>query len=105
MNWLQPWKNYFPAEKERELKPPNRIESVLDNNDDVFRDYRGVACPMNFVKVKLDLAMMESGQLLKVLLDDGEPIANVPRSVADEGHEIVKQKNENDFWSVLIRKV
>jgi sulfite reductase (ferredoxin) len=96
---------HFPAEKERELKPPNRIESVLDNNDDVFRDYRGVACPMNFVKVKLDLAMMESGQLLKVLLDDGEPIANVPRSVADEGHEIVKQKNENDFWSVLIRKV
>jgi TusA-related sulfurtransferase len=48
--------------------------------------------------------MMESGQLLKVLLDDGEPIANVPRSVADEGHEIVKQKKENDFWSVLISK-
>jgi sulfite reductase (ferredoxin) len=94
----------FPAEKEQELKAQNRIESVLDDNDDVFRDYRGVPCPMNFVKVKLDLAMMESGQLLKVFLDEGEPIANVPRSVADEGHEIVNQKKENDFWSVFIRK-
>ncbi len=94
----------FPTEKEGELKAHNRIENVLDDNNEVFRDYRGVPCPMNFVKVKLDLAMMASGQLLQVLLDDGEPIKNVPRSVADEGHEIEKQKKEGDFWSVFIRK-
>ena len=94
----------FPTEKEGELKAHNRIENVLDDNNEVFRDYRGVPCPMNFVKVKLDLAMMASGQLLQVLLDDGEPIENVPRSVADEGHEIEKQKKEGDFWSVFIRK-
>ncbi len=94
----------FPTEKEGELKAHNRIENVLDDNNEVFRDYRGVPCPMNFVKVKLDLAMMASGQLLQVLLDDGEPIENVPRSVADEGHEIEKQKKEGGFWSVFIRK-
>ena len=59
---------------------------------------------MNFVKVKLDLAAMTTGQLLKVLLDDGEPIENVPRSVADEGHAIVGQQKEGDHWSVLIKK-
>ncbi len=94
----------FPAEKERESKEHYLNEQVSGNGNEVFRDYRGVACPMNFVKVKLDLATMATGQLLKVLLDDGEPIENVPRSVADEGHNIVMQKKEGDYWSVLIRK-
>jgi len=47
---------------------------------------------------------MTTGQMLRVLLDDGEPIENVPGSVVDEGHEIVKKKISGDHWSVLIRK-
>jgi sulfite reductase (ferredoxin) len=94
----------FPAEKEAQIKERNLVESVADDGDEVFRDYRKVACPMNFVKVKLDLAAMTTGQLLKVLLDDGEPIENVPRSVADEGHAIVEQQKEGDHWSILIKK-
>ena len=71
---------------------------------DVYRDYRGTVCPMNFVKVKVDLAKMPKGQTLKVLLDDGEPIKNVPRSVKLQGDEVVEMKNEGDHWSVVIRK-
>ncbi len=72
--------------------------------EDVFRDYRGTVCPMNFVKVKVDLAKMSKGQTLKVLLDEGEPIDNVPRSVKLQGHEIVEVNNEGGHWSVVIRK-
>ncbi|TKB33142.1 MAG: sulfurtransferase TusA family protein, partial [Nitrospira sp.] len=43
-------------------------------------DLRGVICPYNFVKTKLKLETMEQGQILSVLLDDGDPIQNVPRS-------------------------
>jgi proteasome lid subunit RPN8/RPN11/TusA-related sulfurtransferase len=84
--------------------PSSRSEPVSDAGEEVFRDYRGVICPMNFVKVKIDLANMVTGQTLKVLLDDGAPIRNVPRSVADEEHEIVAQKKEGDHWSVIIKK-
>jgi sulfite reductase (ferredoxin) len=70
----------------------------------VERDYRTVGCPMNFVKVKLDLARMQKGQILKVLLDDGAPIENVPRSVADEGHRVLEQMKTGDHWSVLIER-
>ncbi|NOX89172.1 MAG: sulfite reductase subunit beta (hemoprotein) [Calditrichaeota bacterium] len=70
----------------------------------LIRDYRGVSCPMNFVKTKLDLSMMRKDQILEVLLDDGSPIENVPRSVANEGHEILRQKKIGQYWSVLIRK-
>lgn len=54
----------------------------------VSLDLSGVVCPMNFVKTKLRLELMESGQILDVLLDKGEPIKNVPRSVKNEGHKI-----------------
>ncbi len=67
-------------------------------------DFRGVPCPMNFVKTKLLLSAMDSGALLEVLLDDGEPIENVPFSVKYEGHTIVSTENRGGYWSLLIRK-
>jgi TusA-related sulfurtransferase len=59
---------------------------------------------MNFVKVKLDLSRLKQGERIKVLLDDGKPIANVPRSVAAECHRIHEQTREGEHWSVVIEK-
>lgn len=68
-------------------------------------DLRGVACPINFVKTKLKLEEMDSGQHLEVLLDEGDPIANVPRSVKEEGHMIMKvNKTADDYYRIVIRK-
>lgn len=69
-----------------------------------FKDFRGVACPMNFVKTKIELAQMHSGEFLEILLDDGAPINNVPGSVRGEGHDVPEVKKLEDYWSVLIRK-
>ena len=68
------------------------------------KDFRGVACPMNFVKTKIELSSMKSGELLEILLDDGNPIKNVPGSVRGEGHQILEQKRDEEWWSVLIQK-
>lgn len=67
-------------------------------------DLKGVACPNNFVKTKLKLEEMEQGKVLEVLLDDGEPIKNVPRAVKEEGHQILKVEKISDKWKLLIRK-
>ena len=74
------------------------------NQADVKRDFRGVACPMNFVKTKIELSGMQSGQLLEILLDDGQPIQNVPGSVRQEGHEVLSTEKVDNFWKVLIKK-
>lgn len=71
---------------------------------DAELDLRGVICPYNFVRTKLKLESMESGQVLAVLLDGGEPIRNVPRSVADDGHTVLSQEPEGQFYRVMIRK-
>ncbi len=68
------------------------------------KDLRGVVCPMNFVKTKVELSKIGIGDHLKILLDDGEPIDNVPRSVTTEGHEILSQVKQDDHWVVVIEK-
>jgi sulfite reductase (ferredoxin) len=68
------------------------------------KDFRGVACPMNFVKTKIELSSLKSGDLLEIWLDDGQPIQNVPGSVRNEGHEVVSVLQEDIFWKVLIKK-
>lgn len=71
---------------------------------DAELDLRGVICPYNFVKTKLKLETMEEGQVLSVLLDDGDPIRNVPRSVENEGHTVLAQERLEQAYRVLIRR-
>jgi len=68
-------------------------------------DLRGVICPVNFVKTKLKLEEMNIGEILEVLIDTGEPIANVPRSIKEEGHKIIKVEKIDSHFRLLIEKV
>ena len=47
---------------------------------------------------------MQSGQVLEIILDDGEPIMNVPRSVKEEGHRIVRVENMEEAFKLFIKK-
>ena len=65
----------------------------------------GTGCPMNMVYVKVELAKMNSGQYLEVILDDGPPVNNVSKSIEREGHELVnKDQLEDGSWAVLVCK-
>ncbi len=88
----------FPAEIAKPVPAPR--QPVITQE----RDYRGVRCPMNFVKIKFNLAEMKVGERLRVLLDDGEPIENVPRSIVQEGHKVLSQTRDGDFWRVEIER-
>ena len=69
-------------------------------------DITDVVCPVTFVKTKVALEELEDGQILQVHLNDGDPVQNVPRSVKDEGHQVLKLKdNEDGTYELYIRKV
>jgi tRNA 2-thiouridine synthesizing protein A len=59
---------------------------------------------MNWVRTKLELEEMDSGQRLEVLLDDGEPIRNVPRSLKEEGHKLLKVTPDGEFFRILVER-
>ena len=67
-------------------------------------DLRGVMYPINFVKTKLKLESMEPGEVLEVILDSGDPIQNVPKSIKEEGHKIVEVKKEGDFFRIKVQR-
>ncbi|AIY90146.1 sulfurtransferase TusA family protein [Geoglobus acetivorans] len=68
-------------------------------------DLRGEVCPFTFVKTKVALEDMDSGEILEVLFDHEPAIRDVPRSVQAEGHEVLSiEKIGEDEWKIVIRK-
>ena len=73
-------------------------------NDEI--DITDVNCPMTFVKAKVALDELEEGEVLKVHINGGEPAENVPRSLKEEGHEILDlTQNEDGTFDLYVRKV
>ncbi|MBA3052299.1 sulfurtransferase TusA family protein [bacterium] len=64
----------------------------------------GVSCPMNFVKTKAALATLAKGDLLEIILDEGDAIINVPRSLKEEGHTIIKVESLGETFKVIVCK-
>ncbi len=46
-------------------------------------------CPMTFVKTKIELAKLQQGDILEVLLSEGEPLDNLPRNAAEQGYNVL----------------
>ena len=69
-------------------------------------DITDVVCPTTFVKAKVALEELEIGQVLSIRLNDGEPVQNVPRSIKEEGQQILKLiDNEDGTYELLVKKL
>jgi sulfite reductase (ferredoxin) len=61
---------------------------------DETMDLRGVPCPVNAARAIMQLALMSEGEVLEILIDDGEPFENVPASVEAANYRILLQEKE-----------
>ena len=60
---------------------------------------------MTFVKTKLELAKLKEGEILEVLLSEGEPLNNVPKSAIEQGFEVLSIEHvEGATHKVTIKK-
>jgi TusA-related sulfurtransferase len=67
---------------------------------------KGEVCPYTFVKSKLALEEMEVGEILRVTVDHLPAVENVPRSMKNEGQEVLDIARVNDSdWTITIKKV
>lgn len=67
-------------------------------------DLKGTGCPINYVKAKLFLENLNPGEILEILLDEGESIDNVPPSLKNDGHEIMGIEKKDGFYRVVVKK-
>ncbi len=78
---------------------PNSPKSITKSVD-----LRGVACPLSFVRAKLHLEKLQSGELLEVWLDGGEPIEQVPHSLTAAGHQVQTISPKDEFFALVVEK-
>ena len=74
-----------------------RIDDTVDITDKV--------CPLTFVKAKVAIDELEDGEVIAIRMN-GEPVQNVPRSIKEEGHQILKLvNNEDGTYNLIVKKV
>ncbi|GHU51286.1 transcriptional regulator [Clostridia bacterium] len=79
---------------------------MVDYKIDEAVDITDVVCPVTFVKTKVALEELDDGQIISIRMNDGEPVQNVPRSVKEEGHQILKLADNGDgTYNLIVRKV
>jgi TusA-related sulfurtransferase len=60
---------------------------------------------MTFVKTKIELAKLKAGDTLEVLLSEGEPLENVPRTSREQGYDVLGIEPAGDrIYKVIIQK-
>ncbi len=75
-----------------------RIDDTVDITDKV--------CPLTFVKAKVAIDELEDGEVIAIVMNEGEPVQNVPRSIKEEGHQILKLvNNEDGTYNLIVKKV
>lgn len=85
------------------VEPIKEDSSSPDAEDKTHKiDLCGVACPLNFVKAKLEIEKIKVGEILEVILDDGEPLRNVPASFAEQGQEVLDVIKFGDKFCVKV---
>jgi tRNA 2-thiouridine synthesizing protein A len=67
-------------------------------------DLRGVPCPLSFVRAKLQIEKISSGDLLEIWLDSGEPIEQVPNSLSVDGHRVCGVEPRDGFYALVVQK-
>lgn len=67
-------------------------------------DLRTAVCPQTFVKAKLALAQIESGDILQVRVNPGEHMENVPQMTIRDGHQIVDVVKDGNSYLLYIMK-
>ena len=82
---------------------------MAENNEIQFDDEVDITdkvCPMTFVKAKVAIDELDDGEILAIRMNDGEPVQNVPRSMKEEGHQILKLTvNEDGTYTLYVKKV
>jgi tRNA 2-thiouridine synthesizing protein A len=72
---------------------------------DRYLDITAETCPMTFVRTRLALDRLQSGQTLLLRLRGDEPRRNVPRNAAEQGHTVLAETEfPNGVLALLLRK-
>ncbi len=71
----------------RETRPKASVETAQPDQE---INLKGKVCPYTFIESMLALEEMETDQVLRVIVDYPPAVCDVPRSLKNEGYEILE---------------
>jgi TusA-related sulfurtransferase len=89
----------------------NTSQDTVAEESSFVIDITGEVCPLTFVRTKLLLERMGSGQVAEIRLKVGEPLQNIPRQLEALGHSLLSIIPEDNavenatVYRVRVRKV
>ena len=70
----------------------------------MFLDLTKYKCPITFVKAKLALEKLKKNETLKIKINEGEELDNMPESLKEIGFKIVKKiKIKKNIAEIIIK--
>ncbi len=81
------------------------LEILIEESAGFDRDLnlKGKICPYTFIESMLALEEMESGQILRVIVDYPPAVCDVPKSLKNEDEILnVSALNDTD-WAILVK--
>jgi len=84
---------------EEESEGKFRVQEV-----DKELNLKGKVCPYTFIESMLALEEMKIGEVLRIIVDYPPAVCDVPKSLKNEGYEIldVRPMNETD-WVIVVK--
>ena len=67
-------------------------------------DCQGLYCPEPLFRTRIELDMMEEGEVLEVVADDPAAAEDIPRLAKRTGHEVLGLSKEDGKIRILIKK-
>jgi tRNA 2-thiouridine synthesizing protein A len=62
-------------------------------------------CPITFVKTKLFMENLNKGEKAEIILKNGEPLENIPRSLTETGYKVINIENiKDEIYKIIVEK-
>lgn len=65
-------------------------------------DLRGVACPLSWAKARVVLDGMTRGERLRLLVDEGRAVRDIPRAAEAMGYAVETPRETPEGWRLEI---
>ena len=88
------------CEKVKSLPLPVALQGEIPS----LLDLRGVKCPLNSVRSRIVMSGYPADRVLKIWLDEGSPIENVPGSLIADGHKVLSREKKDNYWEISVVK-
>jgi TusA-related sulfurtransferase len=85
------------------------MDSLLNRSPDVQKidkelNLKGKICPYTFIESMLALEEMKIGEVLRIIVDYPPAVCDVPKSLKNEGYEILDVSPINDTdWAIIVK--